>query len=101
MNNIHYPTHMWILVDNFINDVWYTVPDTQCSPTEIQRVLEYSVIIGTSPGNSMNDLRSYVFDAVKGIALAFNETIQNNLTDLASEMKALSFNGQSVSQAVS
>ena len=77
------------------------VNDTNCQSDEIQRVLKFSIVIGTSPSNSKTDLMLYAYDAVMGVALAINETIKEEKSlqhkNVLDELRTLTFSGYSVS----
>ncbi len=100
--SVYYPGYAWIIIDNFIDNDWYTVSDTDCSLDEIKRVLQYSISIGTSPGNSRSEITLYAYDAVMAIAIALNRSREldepdNNISTIVNELRMLNFNGVSVS----
>lgn len=96
MNDIYYPSYAWLIMDNYIDNDWYNATDTNCTINEILRVLNYSIVIGTSPGNNEQDIYSYAYDSVMTIALIVNHTRQNNDISITDVLKTISFSGISV-----
>ena len=95
---MYYPSYAWLILDNFIDDDWYTVPDTNCTMDEILRVLNYSIVIGPSPGNTEKDIYLYAYDSVMAVALAINEQMTNGDKLITDILKTISFQGLSVSK---
>ena len=88
-----------MIIDNFIEDDWFEFEDSNCTFEEIQRVLNYSVLIETIPSIGKDDISQYAHDAVMAIALAIDKNKNNNDNrSLIDYLRTTSFNGSSVSQ---
>lgn len=73
------------------------MPDTNCTVTEMLRVLNHSIVIGTNPSNNMADIYTYAHDAVMGLGLALHDQQIDAEKSIIDALRAVSFTGQSVS----
>lgn len=64
------------------------VADTSCTTDQIQRVLRYSIIIGTSPDNKRENIFAYSYNALTAVSIAaqnhYNDTIADALMKVPS-----------------
>ena len=87
-----------MIIDNFIEDDWFEIKDSNCTIEEIKMVLNYSVLIETIPSIGKDDISQYAHDAVMAIALAIDKNKNNDNRSLIDYLRTTSFNGSSVSQ---
>ena len=98
---------MWITF-GWYPPTWWDATPTDCSTSQIKRVLDRSFSISSVRSVSHDhSIGSYVFDGVHALALAVNRTIEVNssivdegsalIQELPQVLKGLEFNGLTVS----